>query len=127
MFPPRALAFAALFSLSALPFAARAQATGRLEQGQKLYAAKCAACHSVEYNGVGPAHKGVFGRKAGSASGYDYSPALRASTVVWNAATLERWLSNPEQFIPGQKMGFSVQSPSERAALIAFLQSISKP
>jgi cytochrome c len=87
----------------------------------------CAACHSVDYNGVGPAHKGVFGRKAGSAKGYAYSPALQSSAVVWNAATLDRWLTDPEKFIPGQKMGFSVKSAKDRADLIAFLQSISKP
>jgi len=115
--------FSRLALLAILPVAAHAQPA--VEQGKQLYIAKCAACHSVDYNGVGPAHKGVFGRKAGSASGYGYSPALQASTVVWNAATLDRWLSNPEKFIPGQKMGFSVPSASERAALIAYLQSVS--
>lgn len=117
----------ALVSAAVLFAAANAQAAGSIEQGQKLYAAMCAACHSVDYNGVGPAHKGVFGRKAGSAKDYAYSPALQSSTVVWNAATLDRWLTNPEKFIPGQKMGFSVNSAEERADLIAFLQSISKP
>lgn len=93
--------------------------------GQQLYAQQCAACHSLDYNGVGPAHRGVFGRKAGSAPGYSYSAALSASGVVWNAQTLERWLTDPERFIPGQKMGFKVNAHADRAALIAYLKSTS--
>lgn len=121
--PPRfALATAFLFALNANA----AAAAGKVEQGHKLYAAMCAACHSVDYNGVGPAHKGVFGRKAGLARDYAYSPALSASTVVWNARTLDQWLTNPEKTIPGQKMGFSVKSAKDRADLIAFLQSTSQ-
>ena len=47
--------------------------------GAKLYQAKCASCHSMTANKIGPAHKGVFGRKAAMAAGYNYSPALRAA------------------------------------------------
>ncbi|HZV65218.1 MAG TPA: c-type cytochrome [Telluria sp.] len=104
-----------------------AQAAGNAVQGQKLYQAMCAACHSMEYNGVGPAHKGVFGRKAGSQAGYSYSPALKASKVVWGEKDLDRWLTNPEKFIPGQKMGFLVASASDRADLVAYLKMAAKP
>ena len=99
-----------------------AYAAGDVNKGQLLYQSRCVACHSIEYNGVGPAHKGLFGRKAGSATGYTYSAALRASSIVWNEATLERWLKNPEKLLPGQKMGISVASASERADLIAYLK-----
>ncbi len=102
--------------------AASAQA-GDAVSGQALYQARCAACHSIDYNGVGPAHKGVFGRRAGSAPGFAYSAALSASNIVWNAATLERWLSDPERLVPGQKMGVSVPSAAERADLIAYLKN----
>lgn len=116
-----------MLGVAAFLLIANASAAGNVEQGKKLYATLCVACHSVDYNGIGPAHKGVFGRKAGSAKDYAYSPALQSSAVVWNASTLDRWLDNPEKFIPGQKMGFSVKTARERADLIAFLQSVSAP
>lgn len=105
-----------------LPAAARAG--GDPAHGQVLYRSQCMTCHSVDYNGVGPAHKGVFGRRAGSLPNYNYSPALKAAGMVWNEATLEKWLRNPEQLVPGQKMGVMVQSPEDRADLIAYLKTL---
>ena len=57
-------------------------AAGNAIHGQQLYQQTCVACHSTDYNGVGPAHKGVFNRKAGSAADYAYSPAVKASTIL---------------------------------------------
>jgi len=94
------------------------------ERGKQLYESRCIACHSVDENRVGPAHKGVFGRKAGSAKGYDYSAALKKSRVIWNDKTLDRWLANPERLIPGQKMGFSVPDARDRADLIDYLKTV---
>ena len=102
--------------------AAPVLAAGDAAHGQMLYQSMCMACHSIEYNGVGPAHMGVFGRKAGSAPGYTYSAAVAASKVVWNEKTLDKWLTNPEQFIPGQKMGFLVPAQKDRDDLIAYLK-----
>ena len=95
-------------------------------RGKQLYESRCIGCHSIDANRVGPAHKGVFGRKAGSVKDYDYSEALKKTKVVWNEKTLERWLTNPEQLIPGQKMGFSVPQPKDRADLIDDLKSESR-
>ena len=97
--------------------------------GKALYDTRCAACHSMDYNGVGPAHRGVFGRKAGSRADYAYSPAVRHSSIVWDEKTLDLWLAGPEQLIPGQKMGFSVADEKDRADLIAYLkeESARKP
>ena len=99
-----------------------ALAGGDVLRGQTLYQNLCVSCHSIDYNGVGPAHKGLFGRKAGSLSDYVYSPALKSSSIVWTPATLDKWLRNPEQLIPGQKMGFMVPSAKDRADLIAYLK-----
>jgi len=99
-----------------------AHAAGDVLRGETLYQGRCAACHSIDYNGVGPAHKGLFDRKAGTQAGYIYSPALQASTVIWTESTIDKWLTNPEKFIPGQKMGFLVPSAKDRADLIAYLK-----
>lgn len=112
-------------SIVALLLTARtALADGDIERGQLLYKSRCAACHSIDYNSVGPAHKGLFGRKAGSAPNYAYSDALQNTTVVWREKTLDKWLTSPEKFIPGQKMGFSVPNGKERADLIAYLKLV---
>jgi len=100
------------------------QAEPDAARGLTLYQSRCVACHSVAYNGVGPAHQGIFGRKAGSAPNYVYSAALKASNETWTEKTLSSWLADPEKFIPGQKMGVSVQDVSERQDLIAYLKTL---
>ena len=94
-------------------------------RGQDLYESRCGACHSIDANRVGPAHKGVVGRKAGSVADYDYSPALKASEIVWTEQTLERWLSDPEKTIPGQKMNYSVLDEQDRLDVVAYLKKAS--
>jgi cytochrome c len=108
--------------IALLAAASRAVAGGDADHGRSLYLTQCAACHSMDYNGVGPAHKGVFGRKAGTAQNYSYSDALKRSEIVWSEKTLDQWLGSPEGFVPGQKMGLSVPDAKDRADLIAYLK-----
>lgn len=115
--------FALLALLAAAPFVQAADAT----RGQAIYQARCAACHSVDFNGVGPAHRGVFGRLAGTAKGFtNYSAALKGSGITWTEANLDRWLANPEALVPGQAMGISLPDAGERADVIAFLRTLAK-
>jgi len=97
---------------------------GDAARGLQVYQARCIACHSVEYNGAGPAHKGVYGRQAAQAAGFDYSSALKQSRLTWNDTNLDKWLTNPEALVPGQKMGISVPDAQERADLIAYLRTL---
>lgn len=117
--------FAAGFALGTmLMFAlSSAQAApGNAARGAALYLDNCTGCHSLDANRVGPAHRGVYGRKVGSAPGFDYSPKLIASRVVWREATLDRWLINPQAFIPGARMGFRLSDPQKRTDIIAYLR-----
>jgi len=118
------------YSLLSLPFIAAAfLSTAKAAdavRGAALYESKCGGCHALDENRYGPAHRGVFGRKAGSAAGYAYSSAVAASGVVWSAETLDRWLSDPEKLIPGQKMNVSVAAAQDRLDLIAYLQAQSR-
>lgn len=114
-----ALGLAASGMTSLTPVLAQAGDTGR---GAAVYAANCGSCHSLDANRVGPAHRGVYGRKAGSAPGYDYSAAVRSSRILWTAATLDRWLQNPRAVIPGTKMAFRLTDAQKRADVIAFLR-----
>lgn len=92
-------------------------------EGASLYQAKCGGCHSIAANKIGPAHKGVFGRKAAMVAGYNYSPALRASNITWDAKTLDQWLQGPQKLVRGSKMYLVVPDPAQRAAIIAYLKS----
>jgi cytochrome c len=87
---------------------------------------QCAVCHSTDgTNGTGPTLKGLFGRPAGSVSGFRYSRAMRGAGIVWDAKALDDYLRSPQDFIPGNVMPFSgVPDSAERAGLIAFLRSL---
>jgi len=105
--------------------ATTANAAGDAVRGATLYR-DCGVCHSIEENGVGPAHRGVFGRVAGKAPGYDYSPELKNSNIVWTEENLDKWLSGPEKLVPGTKMFYDVENPKDRADIIAFLKEKAK-
>lgn len=95
-------------------------------RGQQLYQAQCAACHSFAHNEVGPSHAGIYGRAVGTVSDYMYSSALKSARLVWSEKNLDQWLKNPEVFLPGQKMGYSVTNEVDRKDIIEYLKQQSK-
>ncbi|WP_422005191.1 c-type cytochrome [Pyruvatibacter mobilis] len=97
----------------------------QVAEGEALYEALCAACHAPDANRIGPAHREVFGSRAGSVDGFSYTPALQSLDVVWDEETLDRWLAAPAAMAPGTSMGVNVPDPDRRRALIAFLRSLS--
>jgi cytochrome c len=91
--------------------------------GESVYA-RCAACHALSYDRTGPRHCGLFGRRAGSVKGFEYSAAMKRSDIVWSAKTLDRFLANPPKAMPGTSMTYAgVPDDAERAALIAYLKA----
>ena len=105
--------------------AAQAAAGPDAGRGEMLYEQRCGACHGLDADRVGPHHRDVFGRRAGSGEGYDYSPALRRARIVWNGETLDAWLADPEALLPGQRMGYAVPDAADRADIIAYLRQVS--
>ena len=118
-------------------YSSQAVGEGNAVRGEKLFNGflKCYTCHSLEpgVTKVGPTFAGLFGRKAGSAEGFEgYSEAMIRSGVIWDAVTLDAFMSDPQKFIPGNSMmmdGYyvvgQVSSASYRADVIAYLSSAS--
>jgi cytochrome c len=92
----------------------------------KLLFLRCASCHNIGAGTqkIGPNLAGVVGRKAGSLPGYAYSPAMQHTNLVWNEATLDRWLARPSDLVPGTAMAFAgLPAEPDRQAIIAYLRS----
>jgi len=85
-------------------------------------------CHSVEKGGpmrVAPNLWGIVGAPKAREKGYGYSAALASAGGVWTKEDLERYLTNPDKFLPGTKKTISgLPNPEERAKLIAFLATL---
>jgi cytochrome c len=115
-------AFAAALAVAAIPSARAQDAAG----GKTVFESRCVGCHSLDRNRIGPALGTVIGRKAGSNPGFGYSDALKSSGLVWDAEKLERWLVNPQAFVPGAVMPFRLGDAKERKDVAAYLASLKK-
>src|SRR5262245_30325385 len=118
----RSFAFlaAGILCATAAPAAIAADAA----HGEEIYNSRCIACHSPDANRVGPKHRGVVGRTAGTVPDFNYSKAVKSSGVVWTEETLDKWLTSPQALIPGQRMNFKIANPADRADLIAYLKTL---
>jgi cytochrome c len=87
-------------------------------------------CHSIRPGRhlTGPSLAHVYGHKAGTADGfYRYSDALQRSSIVWDAKSLDRWLANPQGYLPGNNMAFAgIRDADTRSNVIAYLEAVSE-
>jgi cytochrome c len=98
-------------------------ADGDAARGAKRFE-ECAPCHALEKGAesVGPSLYGMFGRKAGAAADFRYSPALKRSGIAWDEQSIDKYLADPQGFIPGNRMPFAgIADATARADLIAYL------
>lgn len=104
--------------------------SGDATRGQRVFNIQCKACHTVEKDGAsptGPNLHGLFGRKAGTAGGYDYSAAMKNSGIVWDDATLAEYNRDPKGKVPGTKMLYNgVKNAGQLADLTAYLKEATK-
>src|SRR5262245_56608580 len=104
-----------------------AQGTGNeTSLGARVFRA-CAACHSLEKdrNMTGPSLAGVWNRKAGGLASFTrYSDAMKLSGITWDQQSLDGYLKNPSEFMPGNHMTYpGVPDEKARSSVIAFLKS----
>jgi len=95
------------------------------QAGQALFEKRCAGCHGLDGAKEGPPLRTVYGRKAGTAAGFEYSEALKNSRIVWDDATLNQWLTSTESLVRDNDMDFAVPKPEERAEIIQYLKESS--
>ena len=116
----------ALIVMTTLCFGVSAHA-GDPAAGEKVFK-KCKSCHVVdkEKNKTGPHLVGLIGREAGSVESYKkYSKAMKASGIVWDADTLDGYLTNPKKYMKGTKMAFAgLKKEKDRQNIIAYFESL---
>ncbi|MEM1421801.1 MAG: c-type cytochrome [Pseudomonadota bacterium] len=103
-----------------------------VSNGERQFARKCSVCHTLETDGkrrAGPTLFGVFGRKAGTLHGYNYSEALLGATITWSPETLDKLFDiGPDYYTPGSKMPMQrIVDPADRQDLIEFLRAATAP
>lgn len=112
----------AIALLVVVPISARA---ADIEAGKSVFN-RCKVCHKLEAGAsgsLGPSLHGVFGRKAGTVEGYNYSEAMKDSGIVWDDETLAKYLRDPKTVVQGNKMAFpGIKNDTELANLLAFLK-----
>ncbi len=105
----------------------RFQVKTGLSLGEIQFARKCSVCHTLtadDANRAGPTLHKIFGRKAGSISGYNYSDSLKTSPIIWNEYSIDQlFVKGPQEVVPGTKMPLQkVKDDEKRKALIDYLK-----
>ncbi|MCA3602022.1 MAG: cytochrome c family protein [Methylobacterium sp.] len=115
------------FALSALVLLPAASALAQDAEAGKSVFNQCRACHQVgetARNGAGPVLNGLFGRKAGTVTGYNYSEANKNSGIIWDETNFAAYIKDPKVFMPGNKMAYAGLKDDKRIAdLIAYLKT----
>jgi cytochrome c len=101
-----------------------------MERGAKLYK-RCKACHTLEDGGkhkVGPNLWNIYGAKAGSKEGFNYSKVMAASDIIWDDASLGGYIQKPSEFMKGNRMSFvGIKKQEDRDALLLYLKAETTP
>lgn len=95
---------------------------------QQVFNNACRTCHTIreDDNRLGPSLFNIVGRKAGSLPSYDYSSAMKNAGFVWDEAKLARFIANPDEVVPGNRMQpYGGLGSEDTEKVIAFLRSMS--
>jgi len=121
--------FSVVCALVCGSFAILAASATKPLRGEKLFLKHCANCHSFGCNQIAPKLEGVFGRRAGSVTDYkNYSPAMKASEIVWSEETIDAFIYDPNEVVPGTPMAAVVfiGKEKDRRDIISYLRGQDK-
>jgi len=107
--------------VAVLVMASALRVSAQPQSGSELFEDRCAGCHVPAGGGQGPSLTGVVGRKAGAAAGFEYSPAMKASNIIWTSETLDAFLADPGKVVPGTAMPVHIPDAAQRAAIVSYL------
>lgn len=98
-----------------------------MTNGERQFARKCSICHTLDGTSgrrAGPTLHRIFGRKAGTLDGYQYSDALLGINLVWNDISLDKLFDlGPDHYTPGSKMPMQrIVKQEDRRDLIDYLR-----
>jgi cytochrome c len=104
-------------------------ASASVEKGETV-AKQCQACHTLTKGGpnrVGPNLWNIVGDERGKGrGGFNFSAAMKAKGGSWGVDELNKFLTNPREYIPGTAMTFAgLSRESQRADVIAYLNTLS--
>ena len=95
--------------------------------GEKIFKTQCGICHAVAagQNRIGPTLFGVVGRPAGGVPGFNYTADHKKLGITWDAANLDKYLTNPNAMVPDTSMVYAgLKDDAERADLFAYLETL---
>jgi len=94
------------------------------DKGSRVFR-RCTSCHTIEEGGdnkIGPNLWDIVGNHTAHKPDFDYSEAVKTAGKQWTYENLNHWITNPADFIPGNKMAFAgIKKAEDRADLIAYL------
>ncbi len=95
--------------------------------GQRQFV-RCSSCHTMSADGppmMGPHLEDIVGRPAGGLEDFEYTELMHDLDLVWDEETLDFWLENPRELLPGMCVTFTIglRNPEHRAALIAYMRN----
>lgn len=98
-----------------------------IELGERRFR-QCAPCHNRAPDAghrVGPNLWGISGQDAGRFPDFSYSRAMQRSELVWDDATIDAYITDPQGLIPGNRMAYNgMPSEADRRDLIAYLATL---
>ena len=106
--------------------AAPSAAPGDAVRGKAVFERRCTGCHALDRNREGPRLADVYGRKSRTVPDFPYLAELKQAGIVWDAKSLDAWLTDPDAVVPGNNMSFHVAKAEERRDLIAYLKASGK-
>ena len=89
---------------------------------------KCRFCHAVKKDDrdrMAPSLYRILGRPAGVSVNFTYSKPLiemRDNGLVWTPETIDAFITDPESFIPGNRMRVTgIKDPKTRELIVNYL------